>query len=164
MKTYATFVADKFNQKERLPNFINDDNFGEDLAQWIIAKLSLADDISVDPDPLQEDWGWLVNVSVGQVSGHIGLGAYQVETPEGVKDGWMCFLKMPKNRKPSLLLNKAESDEYNSRIQEVSEKILQGFNTILSNSPSISQIRWHNEADFLTGNEDDWTASPFEQN
>ncbi|MFN9915281.1 MAG: hypothetical protein ACK53L_22015, partial [Pirellulaceae bacterium] len=103
MKTYVTFVADKFNQKERLPNFINDDNFGEDLAQWIIAKLSLADDISVDPDPLQEDWGWLVNVSVGQVSGHIGLGAYQVETPEGVKDGWMCFLKMPKNRKPSLL-------------------------------------------------------------
>jgi hypothetical protein len=26
MKTYVTFVADKFNQKERLPNFINDDN------------------------------------------------------------------------------------------------------------------------------------------
>jgi hypothetical protein len=76
----------------------------------------------------------------------------------------MCFLKMPKNRKPSLLLNKAESDEYNSGIHEVSEKILQDFNAILSNSPSISQIRWHNEADFLTGNEDDWAASPLEQN
>jgi hypothetical protein len=81
MKTYVTFVADRFNQKERLPTFINDDNFGEVLAQWIIAKLSQAVDVLADPDPLQEDWGWLVHVSVDQVSGHIGLGAYQVETP-----------------------------------------------------------------------------------
>jgi hypothetical protein len=57
MKTYVTFVADRFNQKERLPTFINDDNFGEDLAQWIIAKLSQAVDVLADPDPLQEDWG-----------------------------------------------------------------------------------------------------------
>jgi hypothetical protein len=76
----------------------------------------------------------------------------------------MCFLEMPKNRKPSLLLNKAEADEYNFRIQEVTEKILRDFNVILSSSPSISQIRWHSEADFMTGNEDNWTVSPLEQN
>jgi hypothetical protein len=164
MNTYVTFVADRFNQKERRPNFINDDNFGEDLAQWIIAKLSQVNDILADPDPLQEDWGWLVYVSVDQVSGNIGLASYQVETPEGIKDGWMCFLEMPKNKKPSLLLNKAKADEYNCRIQEVSEKILRDFNAILSSSPSISQIRWHNESDFMSGNEDNWTVSPLEQN
>jgi hypothetical protein len=76
----------------------------------------------------------------------------------------MCFLEMPKNMKPSLLLNKAKADEYNCRIQEVSEKILRDFNAILSSSPSISQIRWHNESDFMSGNEDNWTASPLEQN
>lgn len=160
MKTYVTFFADRFNQKERQPGFINDDNFGEDLAQWIIAKLSQADDVSADPDPLQEDWGWLVYVSVGHVSGHIGLGTYQVETSEGMKDGWMCFLEMPRNKKPSLLLNKAKADEYNFRIQGASEKILRDFNAILSSSPSISQIRWHDESDFLSGNEDNWTLSP----
>lgn len=164
MKTYVTFLADRFNQKERRPNFINDDNFGEDLAQWIIAKLSQESDILADSDPLQEDWGWLVYVSVDQVSGHIGLGAYQVETLEGVNDGWMCFLEMPRNKKPSLLLNKAKADEYNFQIQVASRKILQAFNAILRNSPSISQIRWHNEADFLSGNEDNWAPSPLGQN
>jgi hypothetical protein len=162
MKNHVTFFADRFNQKKQQPSFIDADIFGKDLAQWIIAKLSQADDISADPDPLQEDWGWLVFVSVDQVPGHIGLGAYQIETFEGIKDGWLCFLEMPKNKKPSLLLNKAKADEYNFRIQEVSEKILRAFNIILGNSPSISQIRWHNEADFMMGNEANWTSSPLE--
>ena len=163
MRTHVTFVADSFNQKEGRPNFINDGNFGEDLAQWLIAKLSQVGDISVEPDPLQEDWGWCVFVSADQVSGFIGLGAYEVGTAEGIKDGWMCFLDMPR-KKPFLFFGKSKADEYNSRIQEVSEKILRGFNAIISNSPSISQIRWHNEADFMSANEDNWTSSPLETN
>jgi len=58
MKTHVTFLADGFNQTEQKPNFINDGNFGEDLAHWLIAEFKKFEDILADPEPLQEDWGW----------------------------------------------------------------------------------------------------------
>jgi hypothetical protein len=103
MKTHVTFLAEGFNQTEHKPNFINDDNFGEDVAQWIIAKLKNHRDISADPEPVQEDCGWLLQISTDQFSGDIGLGSYQVGTSTGEKHGWLCFWKAPrKNHSCSL--------------------------------------------------------------
>ena len=160
MKTHVTFLAEGFNKIERKPNFINDDNFGEDLAQWIIAEFNKFKDISADPEPLQEDWGWLVFVSTEQFSGNIGMGSYEVGTSNGEKDGWLCFWDTPKMKKPFLFFGKAKAAEYNLRIQEDSKKILLRFHEIISASPRISQIRWHDETDFRKGNEDSWTSKP----
>ncbi len=96
MKNHVTFLADGFNQTEQRPNFINDGNFGEDLAHWLIAEFKKFEDTSAEPEPLQEDWGWWVFVSTGQVCGSIGLGAYVVGTSHGDQDGWMCFWDPPK--------------------------------------------------------------------
>jgi hypothetical protein len=160
MKTHVTFLADGFNLTETKPNFINDGNFGEDVAQWIIAEFNKHSDISADPEPLQEDWGWLIQVSTDQFSGHIGLGSYQVGTSNGEKDGWLCFWEAPKKKEPFLFFGKAKADEYNARIPEASEKMLRRFHAIISASSIISQIRWHDESDFMNGNEDKWSPMP----
>lgn len=160
MKNHVTFLADGFNLTETKPNFINDDNFGEDLAQWLIAEFNKHRDFSADPEPIQEDWGWLIQISTDQFSGHIGLGPYEVGTTDGEIYGWMCFWEAPKKKKPLLFFGKAKADEYNVRIPEASEKILRRFHAIISESPIISQIRWHDESDFMNGNEDNWSPMP----
>jgi hypothetical protein len=161
MKNHVTFLAEGFNQTEQKPNFINDDNFGEDLALWMIAEFNKFKDISADPEPLQEDWGWWVFVSTENYTGHIGLGSYEVGTPDGQKDGWMCFWDTPKKKKPFLFFGKGKADEYNTRIQEASKKIIMRSHDIISASPRFSRIRWHDEADFMKGNEDSWTSIPY---
>ncbi|MFN6129282.1 MAG: hypothetical protein ACK6DC_20790 [Planctomycetota bacterium] len=161
MKNHVTFLADGFNQTEPKPNFINDGNFGEDLAHWLIAEFKKFEDISADPEPLQEDWGWLVFVSTGQFTGNIGLGFYVVGTSQGDQDGWLCVWDPPKKKKPFLLFRKTKADQSNHQIEEISKKILLRFHDILSESPRISQIRWHDETDFMQGNEDNWSAKPF---
>jgi hypothetical protein len=161
MKNHVTFLADGFNQTEQRPNFINDGNFGEDLAHWLIAEFKNFEDISTDSEPLQEDWGWWVFVSTGQVYGSIGLGAYVVGTSHGDQDGWMCFWDPPEKKKPFLFFGKTKADQSNHQIEEVSKKILLQFHDILSESPRISQIRWHDETDFMNGKEDNWSSKPF---
>ncbi|MFN9713654.1 MAG: hypothetical protein ACK57G_07665 [Planctomycetota bacterium] len=161
MKNHVTFLADGFNQTEPKPNFINDGNFGEDLAHWLIAEFKKFEDISADPEPLQEDWGWLVFVSTGQFTGNIGLGFYVVGTSQGDQDGWLCVWDPPKKKKPFLLFRKTKADQSNHQIEEISKKILLRFHDIHSESPRISQIRWHDETDFMQGNEDNWSAKPF---
>ena len=161
MKTYVTFLSEGFNQTEQKPNFINDGNFGEDLAHWLIAEFKKFEDISSDPEPLQEDWGWWVFVSTGQFSGSIGLGSYVVGTSHGDQDGWLCFWDPPKKKKPFLFFGKTKADQSNHQIEEVSKKILLRFHDILSESARVSQIRWHDETDFMNGKEDNWSAKPF---
>jgi hypothetical protein len=160
MKTHVTFLAEGFNQTERKPNFINDGNFGEDLAQWIIAEFNKFDDIPADTEPLQEDWGWRVFVSTKLCSGNIGLGCYQVETTSGEKDGWMCFWDAPKKKKPFLFFGKSKAEESNMHIEDASRMILLRFHDIISASSRFSQIRWHDETDFMKGNEDNWAPKP----
>ncbi|WP_216918995.1 hypothetical protein [Synechococcus sp. CCAP 1479/9] len=160
MKTHVTFLAEGLNQVEPKKNFINDSNFGEDMAQWIIDGFNKSGDVSADPEPLQEDWGWRVYVSTDGFSGNIGLGSYVVGTSSGDHDGWVCFWDKPKWKKPFLFFGRAKADEYNKRVEESSVKIILRFHGILCASQRISQIRWHDEADFLKGNEESWTPKP----
>ena len=161
MKTHVTFLADGFNQTEQKPNFINDGNFGEDLAHWLIAEFKKFEDISADPEPLQEDWGWWVFISTGQFSGSIGLGSYVVGTSHGDQDGWLCFWDPAKKKKPFLFFGKTKADQSNHQIEELYKENLLRFHDILSESPRISQIRWHDETDFMKGKEDSWSSIPF---
>ena len=161
MKTHVTFLADGFNQTEQKPNFINDGNFGEDLAHWLIAEFKKFEDISADPEPLQEDWGWWVFISIGQFSGSIGLGSYVVGTSHGDQDGWLCFWDPAKKKKPFLFFGKTKADQSNHQIEELYKENLLRFHDILSESPRISQIRWHDETDFMKGKEDSWSSIPF---
>ena len=161
MKTHVTFLADGFNQTEQKPNFINDENFGEDLAHWLIAEFKKFEDISADPEPLQEDWGWWVFISTGQFSGSIGLGSYVVGTSHGDQDGWLCFWDPAKKKKPFLFFGKTKADQSNHQIEELYKENLLRFHDILSESPRISQIRWHDETDFMKGKEDSWSSIPF---
>jgi hypothetical protein len=161
MKTHVTFLADGFNQTEQKPNFINDGNFGVDLAHWLIAEFKKFEDISADPEPLQEDWGWWVFISTGQFSGSIGLGSYVVGTSHGDQDGWLCFWDPQKKKKPFLFFGKTKADQSNHQIEELYKENLLRFHDILSESPRISQIRWHYETDFMKGKEDSWSSIPF---
>lgn len=66
-----------------------------------------------------------------------------------------------KNKKPFLFFGKTKADQSNHQIEELYKKNLLRFHDILSESPRISQIRWHDETDFMKGKEDSWSSIPF---
>jgi hypothetical protein len=56
MRTHVTFLTKAFNLTKQKSHFINEANFGEDLANWLIVELNKCNFIKVDVNPLQEDW------------------------------------------------------------------------------------------------------------
>ncbi len=62
MQTHVTFGSDGFNRTNVRPNFINPCCFGEDVADWLIKRLT-DPKLTVAPEPCKEDWGWEVRIA-----------------------------------------------------------------------------------------------------
>jgi hypothetical protein len=147
MRDHVTFLSDAFNKTEVKDNFINDDCFGEDLAEWLISCLSLPAGFVVDPEPCQEDWGWEVLLSGNGEKIFVGIGQYEIDD----QLGWMCFVK-------------SEVPFYKSwfgvRSDVARRSICAALHHALHTNQRITQIRWHHEQDFMKGNESNWTERP----
>jgi hypothetical protein len=161
MKDHVTFISSAFNLTEVKENFINDCCFGEDLANWLITTLKEQQpDAEVEPEPLQEDWGWWVFVSFNGQHANIGLGPYTIDTVDAC-NGWMCFVEA---KKPGFSLKHLFSPKAKQEAQEkaAAAKNLAclALHKALSTSDKFTEIRWHEEERFLKGDEDHWTPTP----
>ena len=86
------FETSRFNLSEVGEHFINPCCFGEDLAEWLRAKLCERG-VSAD-QPGQEDWGWYTGTTVGGQRYFIGIGGNPTENGAPKNHGeWRIFVE-----------------------------------------------------------------------
>jgi hypothetical protein len=90
MRTVVTFESDAFNTSESKEYFINPGCFGNDVAQWLMARLRSAG-VETDEEPGQEDFGWYFNFTVpeGRHCCVLGYGP----AGEGESGVWIAWLE-----------------------------------------------------------------------
>src|SRR5262249_19161373 len=86
------FETNRFNLSEVKEHFINPCCFGEDLANWLRAKLSERG-IEVD-EPGQEDWGWYVRAKHGECWYFLGMSGNADESgPDKDEGEWRIMVE-----------------------------------------------------------------------
>ena len=164
MKTHVTFLAEGFNLTESKPDFINENNFGEDLCRWLIQQVQLFPDLSVAESPEQEDWGWPIDLALGEHHGSICVGAYAVTAGDGLRDGlrdgWLCCWDPREPKRPLLPFRRKRFADFNHGVENCTRVVLSNLQEILSKDSAISQIHGHDEHNFRAGNEEEWSAAP----
>lgn len=96
-RTHVTFSCSGFNTSEQRGYFINSNNFGDDLARWLMQKLR-ALKVEVDPELGQEDCGWYFTFRSGGQSYNFVLGHRDEEGAE-----WLGWLERSAGFLPPLL-------------------------------------------------------------
>ena len=140
IRNRVMFVTTLFNATEVRDYFINDCCFGEDCSEWLIDKLKSQNNLQVDAEPVQEDWGWCFGAKAGQRSFLIGVGLYE---DDAVPNRWLIFIDSQLGSVKRMLFGQADQAEHLA-VCEAIERALKG-------EPRISEIRWFTETDFKSG-------------
>jgi hypothetical protein len=150
VRTIVTFQSSTFNTSEPRDYFINDCCYGDDLARWFIAELR-GRGIQTDTELDQEDFGWYFGFRVGDTDYQLVLGYLE---GRGESDGvWIGWLERKLGFVKSLL---------GRRKRGIQTDAACALHEVLSSSPNICNIRWHDQRDFDTGNEQNARATPSE--
>jgi hypothetical protein len=81
--------TDLFEHREVKPHFINPCCFGEDFATWMKQELARSPELGVQlSDPIQEDYGWGLWVSLGKDRFWIAL-SYVGDGPQEAHAQWV---------------------------------------------------------------------------
>jgi hypothetical protein len=147
MRSIVTFVSDAFRQQ---PNEDGEPYFlGEDVAAWLSATLSQDERLksSSITEPFEEDWGWAILASLNGRRFLVGIG----ERPINNQPAWICFVNstLPFYRKWFGACDDAER-----------QSLCQSIHRALSSHAQIQHVRWHDEQDFMRGDEDSWRSTP----
>lgn len=85
MRDSITVETSQFNHTEVKPHFINPNCFGEDFAEWLIAKIEHLKkegfEISL---PIQEDYGWGFWISKEKETFWVAIGIMTDEEDDGL--------------------------------------------------------------------------------
>ena len=130
---HVTFVTTLFNTTEVRDYFINDCCLGDDCAAWLIGKLKVQDDLQVDAEPVQEDWGWCFGVQIGQRMFLIGVGLDANNEP----NGWRVFIDSQLSSLKRLFFGQNDQAEHTA--------VCAALDQALRREPRISEIHWEKE-------------------
>lgn len=148
-RTITTFQSSSFNVKEAKDYFMNQDNFGDDLARWLSEQLEKRN-IRIKRDdefPGQEDFGWFFNCQIDGDDYCIVVGHhFDSQTFE-----WVTWIE----RKCGLI-----KSLFGGRKKDIDFRVPQTIHEVLSSSDTISHIRWHRQIDFDQGRLTEATAVP----
>jgi hypothetical protein len=89
MNNHVTFETSQFNKTEVCPNFINRNCFGEDVALWLQTEFSNRGFSA--SDPIQEDWGWELEVQSQSQSFWLNIGLSEDDA------AWLIWVE-PENK------------------------------------------------------------------
>jgi hypothetical protein len=140
---HVTFVTALFNTTEVKDYFINDCCFGDDCAQWLIDKLKAQNGVQVDEEPGQEDWGWYFCAAVGPRRFLVGVGLCE---DEDAPNTWLVFVESELGWLKRKLLGQTDHAEL--------LLVCEAFDHVLKSEPLISDVRWHEAADWMKARED----------
>jgi hypothetical protein len=142
MRTVVTFESDAFNTSESKEYFINPSSFGDDVAQWLMARLRSAS-VEVDEEPGQEDFGWYFNFTLPE-GRHCCVLGYR-PAGEGEPGLWIAWLERSRGLLGSLI---------GGRKRGISPAAVALVHQALSGAPEITRVTWHERADFDGGREE----------
>ena len=128
MRTEATFKSAAFNTTETRPYFINPECYGDDLAQWMMARLRAAGYKTAD-EPGQEDFGWYFDFEVPAGTHCVVLG-YQPDDPEGQ---WILTLERSRGLIGSV---------FGRRNKGIDEEAVQAIDSVLAGASEIRDLQW----------------------
>jgi len=125
LRTLVTFQSTSFNTTESREDFINPDNYGDDLARFLMDALR-TDGVTV-PDYLgQEDHGWFFTFEVNGTEHDLVVGWADGE--------WIAWIERRTGLLASLL---------GRRRHGILPEAVEAVHSVLSSSPEISDARWH---------------------
>lgn len=130
MKTVFQFRSSDFNITDSRDYFINTGCFGDDLAQWMIDKLSKRG-IATSPAPSQEDFGWYFRYSIQNKEYCVVIGFQPNDVSVG--DCWIGEIERHVGLVGSILGKRREG------IDEVAIEII---DRVLRSSPEIRDLEW----------------------
>jgi hypothetical protein len=148
MRTVVTFQSRSFNTTEPKEYFINECCFGDDLCKWLIQRLR-ANSIQTDDEPGQEDFGWYFEFTVPDGAHCLVLGFRPGDTDDD--EDWVGWIERSKGPLGSI---------FGGRNKGIASSALTAIHTVLSNASEISNVRWHEKADFDRGREELGSPTP----
>lgn len=136
-RTFVTFRSAAFNTTRQEAYFINPDNYGDDLARWMMRELQ-SRGVEAGDDPGQEDHGWYFTFRSGGVEYDLVVGSRD-------QDEWLGWIERRVGFVASLLGGRTRGIEVEAALE---------IDAVLSASEKIRDVRWHFEGDFMAGRED----------
>jgi hypothetical protein len=143
-RSFVTFKSTAFNTRESRDHFINPENYGDDVARWLMDDLK-AQGIEVEGELGQEDFGWYFAFNAGGRSHHFILG-HRDDTDE-----WLGWLEPVVGFFASLL---------GGRNKGVEPRAVDAIHRVLAGSDRIHEVRWHYRKDMDRGREELGSATP----
>lgn len=148
MRSLVTFRSEAFRKGASGVESAPPGRLGEDVARWVIAALN-AQRIITEPEPLREDYGWVVTTAVDGVSHWIILGYRPPSSGEG--DDWIAWVE---RRRSILGLLRGR------RGRVPNAAAVRALHRVLENAPEITEVRWHVVEAFERGLEEEWSPEP----
>ena len=148
MRTIATFQSSAFNTSESKPSFINPGCFGDDLAQWLIARFRETG-APTDDGPGQEDFGWYFNFEVPEGSHTCVVGLRPGEADSA--PDWVVWVERARGLIGSMFWR---------RQRGIAPSAIALLHEVLSHEPGVTTLRWHEQRDFDAGREEAASSVP----
>ena len=130
MKTIFQFRSRKFNCTVPRDYFINPNCYGDDVAEWLIQRLSEVG-ISSTGEPGQEDFGWFFTFVVNDVEHCVVIG-FQPNDPD-LGDRWIGSVERHVGFLGSIL---------GRRKRGIRPEAIETLDSILTKSNEIEFIGW----------------------
>ena len=148
-RTVVTFQSSIFNSSESRSYFINAENYGDDLAQWISDQLEKrgVEIFKGEEFPGQEDFGWFFCCEID----HEAFCVVVSHLYDGNSLEWVISVERNYGFIKSLI---------RGRHRDINRKLLIALHDVLSSSDDIHHIRWHRYEDFSRGTLSKSDSSP----
>lgn len=150
LRRIVTFRCPTFNTTEEKEKFINPNNYGDDVAEWVAAELEkIGAKVDREDDfPGQEDFGWYIDFQIGGNPFTLAVGS---RPDYGNKFEWVAWIE----RQCGFF-----SSMFGGREKNIGLEAIQTIHRILKGRKDVTDIRWHLKADFDKGKEDTATDKP----
>lgn len=135
IRTYVTFKSAVFNVAQPKDNYYHPNNFGDDLARWLMDGLEQRG-YRVGEGLDQEDHGWYFTYWIGDQ-------AYEFIVGYRGDGEWLGWVERKVALLPSLL---------GGRKRGVQPDATRAIEAVLSSAPEIRAMHWHFEDDLVAGN------------
>lgn len=145
LRTPVTFRSAAFDTTEAKTYFINDENYGDDVAAWMAEQLRTRG-IEVDQDIGQEDHGWYLTFRVEGTAYNFVVGHR-----DGSRVEWIGWLE----RSVGLL-----GLWFGARTRGISAEAALEIHHALSEADEVTDVEWYDEREFMRGSEEGGAPTP----
>lgn len=148
VRSCAIFGSDAFNTRTPKPAFVHPENYGDDLARWLMDKLRARQLVVDEEDPSQEDHGWYVTFAF---EGALYDLVVTYAPGNGAAGRWLACIERSVGLWGTMI---------GQRHRGVTKEVVRLVNDILVEAEECRDVRWLYFEDVRRGNLEQPTGSP----